>query len=147
MAIEQRTHQNTRQRTGITSSPWRTVGFGLSVILILYILYNTSLALVNPAAFARGFGLASAADNPYLAVYAIRALFLGVYGAVLVVRRDFRALMLFLLLAVVMPLGDAALLIAKDASLVSVIKALVTAIILFGVAWLLWMGERAARQP
>jgi hypothetical protein len=117
------------------------------VILILYIFYNTALSLVNPTAFARGFGLASAADNPYLVVYAIRALFLGVYGTVLVVRRDFRALLLFVLVAVVMPLGDAALLIAKDASLVSVIKALVTAIILLGVAWLLWMGERAARQP
>jgi hypothetical protein len=79
------------------------------VILIVYILFSAFRSLLNPVEFATSFGLPLASANNYgfVYVYAIRAIFLGLLGLVLLVRRNYSALTLFVLVATIIPLGDA----------------------------------------
>jgi len=92
-------------------SPWRSVGLWISALLIGYMLFNAVRATLNPTAFAASFGipLTNPGDDAFVLVYAIRALFLGLFGLALFVRRRYASLSLFLLVATVIPVGDALL--------------------------------------
>jgi hypothetical protein len=81
------------------------------VVLIVYILFNAVRAIVNPVDFAAFYGLplVDPGNTAFVFVYAIRALFLGLFGLGLLLRRDFNALALYALIASVMPIGDALL--------------------------------------
>lgn len=94
-----------------TLSPWRSVGLWMSALLITYLFFNVLRATAGPANFAETFGvpLANPGDDAFVLVYAIRTLFLGLFGLALLVRRSYAALALFLLVATVMPIGDALL--------------------------------------
>lgn len=93
------------------ASPWRSVGLWMSALLIAYLFFNVLRATAYPAAFAVSFGvpLENPGDDAFVLVYAIRTLFLGLFGLALLVRRSYAALALFLLVATVMPIGDALL--------------------------------------
>lgn len=92
-------------------SPWRSVGLWMSALLIAYLFFNVLRAVANPAGFAASFGtpLDNPADDAFVLVYAIRTLFLGLFGLALFLRRGYASLALFLLVATVMPIGDALL--------------------------------------
>lgn len=96
------------QRAG---SPWRSVGLWMSALLVAYLFFNVLRATADPAGFAASFGipLANPSDDAFVLVYAIRTLFLGLFGLALLVRRSYTALALFLLVATVIPIGDALL--------------------------------------
>lgn len=89
--------------------PWRSPAVWLSMLIAVMMAYNAVQAFTDPVAFAARFGLAGAADahSGFIWVYASRALFLAVVTAVLVAAQQFRALGLFALAAVVMPVADA----------------------------------------
>lgn len=93
------------------ASPWRSVGLWMSALLIGYLFFNVVRAVANPAGFAAAFGtpLDNPGDNAFVLVYAIRTLFLGLFGLALFLRRNYASLALFLLVATVMPIGDALL--------------------------------------
>ena len=63
--------------------------------------------LLAPATAAQGYGVPSAADNPYLAIKGIRDLGAGVTVLGLLARNDSRALGQALLTLGVIPVGDA----------------------------------------
>lgn len=92
-------------------SPWRSAGLWMSALLIAYLFFNVLRAIANPVGFAGTFGvpLDNPGDDAFVLVYAIRTLFLGLFGLALLVRRSYAALALFLLVATVMPIGDALL--------------------------------------
>jgi hypothetical protein len=95
----------------IVSSPWRSPGIWMIVILIGYILFNAVRSVLNPAEFASYYGLplVSRDNDAFVFVYAIRALFLGLFGLGLLIRKQYSALALYALIGSVMPLGDALL--------------------------------------
>jgi hypothetical protein len=92
-------------------SPWRSAGLWMSALLIAYLFFNVLRAIANPTGFAATFGvpLDNPRDDAFVLVYAIRTLFLGLFGLALLGRRSYATLALFLLVATVMPLGDALL--------------------------------------
>lgn len=94
-----------------TRSPWRSVGLWMSALLIGYLFFNVLRATTNPTSFADAFGipLDNPGDDAFVLVYAIRTLFLSLFGVALFVSRSYASLALFLLVATVMPIGDALL--------------------------------------
>jgi hypothetical protein len=76
-------------------------------------------------------------------VYAIRALFLGLFGLGLLLRRDFKALALYALIGSVMPLGDALLVATEGATAGTVLRHLLVALFLL-VTWYLVRRQVAA---
>lgn len=89
--------------------PWRSPALWLAVLIAVMMAFNAWQAFDDPAAFAMRFGLTGAADADvgFVHVYASRALFLALVTATLLAQRQFRALGLFALVAVVMPVADA----------------------------------------
>lgn len=132
------------------TSPWRSVGVWMTVILIGYILFNAVRATANPVDFAGSFGLPLGItdSSAFVLVYAIRSLFLGLFGLGLLLRRDFKGLALYALVAVVMPLGDAALVALEGAPTATVIRHLLIAAFLiltwfFLRRWIINQGSDA----
>jgi hypothetical protein len=114
---------------------WRSVGVWLVIILIAYILFNALRAVLDPVGFAAYYGLPLLAGNEsFVFVYAIRAVFLGLFGVALLARQDFRTLALYVLAAMVMPLGDAALVTFEGGSAGTVVRHILTAAFLL-VTW------------
>lgn len=127
-------------------SPWRSLGIWMVVILIVYIFYSALRSFLNPVEFATGFGLppASPNDNGFVYVYSIRAIFLGLLGLILLVRTNYSALTLFVLVATVMPVGDAVLVALNGGS--AVIQHVLTASVLL-LTWFFmrrWLHQTSA---
>lgn len=89
--------------------PWKHPAIWLTLIIIAMMAFNAWQAWTNPASFAQRFGVEGAADadHQFILVYASRALFLAVIAAILLAWREFAALGLFALAAVIMPVADA----------------------------------------
>jgi len=99
------------------SSALVRIGYGMSLLIALWMGVNTLRAFLAPEAFARNFGLGvtSGTDLAFVQVYGLRALFLGAFALFLILRRDARTLGWFALIATIMPVGDA-LLVAQAAA-------------------------------
>lgn len=126
-----------------TRSPARLIGMGMTLLLILFMGFAFVQALLNPTSLAQSFGWTAAdGTSAYVQLYAIRALFLGVYALVLLVRRDLVALATFLFIAVLIPIGDTVLTVVKSGPLVAIIANFVTVLFVLATAFLLRRGER-----
>jgi hypothetical protein len=125
---------------------WRSVGVWLAVILIGYLFFNVLRATLNPRDFAVYYGLplSDPANDSFVFVYALRTLFLGLFGAALIVTRNFRTLALYILVAVVMPIGDIILVTLKGASLETVIRHVLVVGFVLLTGSLLWRWVRAS---
>jgi hypothetical protein len=137
-------------RPGIAAAagyPVRTIGFWLAVALTAYILFNAWRALSSPAEFAATFGtpLRDTAETSFVTVYAIRALFLGAFSIALLATRRFSALAAFVLVGIIMPVGDA-LLVASAGAPSSVILRHVIIAVLLAVTWFFLRRTAAASQ-
>jgi heme A synthase len=112
----------------------------------VYMLVNTVRAFGDPVGFAAymGLPLSDPANHAFVQVYALRALFLGLCVLALLFRRDTRALAVFALVAVVMPVGDAMLTAANGAPIAIVARHGASAIVLAVTASLLF--SRAAKE-
>lgn len=113
-------------------APWRSIGLWMSAIVIGYILFNAVRAAFTPVAFAAYFGvsLESPGDDAFVRVYAIRALFLGVFGLTLLLRRSYAVLALFTLVATLMPIGDALLVAGSGGAAATVARHALIAVFL-----------------
>ena len=60
-------------------------------------------------------------------MYAIRALFLGLFGLALLARRDYKGLALYSLVGSVMPIGDAILVAVQGGGTAIIIRHVLTA--------------------
>lgn len=96
---------------------WRSAGAWMAVVLVVFQLFNVVRVFINPVDFAEYFGLPLSAPEAagFVWVYAIRTLFIAVFGAALLWRRDQRTLALFALLALIAPIGDALLVLVNGA--------------------------------
>jgi len=131
-------------------SPWRAAGLWMSGLLIAYLLFNVVRAIANPVGFAASFGtpLANPGDDAFVLVYAIRTLFIALFGLALLVRRNYATLALFLLIATVMPIGDALLVWQRGGEPATIVRhVVITGIVL--LTWFLtnrWVRRTAAVQ-
>lgn len=126
-------------------SPWRSVGLWMVGVLIVYILFNAVRATLNPAEFAAFYGLplASSENTAFVFVYAIRALFLGLFGLALLLRRSYAALGLYALIGSIMPIGDAILVAAVGGGTGTVVRHALTAVFLLATWYFVqrWTGK------
>lgn len=118
---------------------WRSPGIWMVGILIVYILFNAVRATLSPVEFAVYYGLplVDPGNTAFVLVYAIRALFLGVFGLGLLIRRDFNALALYALVASLMPIGDAILVGLEGGPTGTVIRHTLTAVFLVATWYML----------
>jgi hypothetical protein len=106
------------------SNGWRTAGVVLASIIAALQAFNAYRAFTDPAGFANylGLPLADPRDAALIAVYGLRALFIAALVALLLVFRQWRALFLTAIAAVVMPVGDALLTHAAAAPVATVAR-------------------------
>jgi len=118
-------------------SPWSALGVWLALALAALMVVNTVRAFVEPAAFAAymGLPLSDAANAGFVQIYGLRAAFLALFTLVLLWRADMFALGAFAAVAVVMPLGDAALAAQAGACLAVVGRHLFSALALIVMAY------------
>lgn len=123
----------------------RSAGVWLTVLLVGYMFFNTFRAISSPVAFAESFGvpLVSPQETTFVTVYAIRALFLALYGSALLIRRSYGGLALFAAVASVMPVGDALLVASSAGAVGTVVRHALIAVLLVVTAGLLY---RRAQQ-
>ena len=121
------------------ASFWSSPGVWIATAGGVLMLLNTVRALRAPAPFATylGLPLADPRDAGLVRVYALRALFIALTLAILLVLRDARTLGLVSLAAVVMPVGDAILTARAGAPRATVIRHIVIAVALAAAAALL----------
>jgi hypothetical protein len=107
-------------------------------------LLNTARAFLDPVGFAvyMGLPLTDTANHGFVQVYALRAAFLGLCAFGLLWLRDIRALGVFVLAALVMPIGDALLTASNHAPPLIVARHGATAVVLAVTAWLLFNRAR-----
>lgn len=124
---------------------WRSVGLWMSIVLIGYILFNAVRSALDPMAFATYYGLPlnSTDNNAFVFVYSIRALFLGLFGLALLLRRNYAALALFVLVGSIMPIGDAILVALRGGGVTIVLRHGLIA----GFLLLTWYFVRRLAQP
>jgi hypothetical protein len=118
-------------------SPWLSLGAWLALALAGLMVVNTVRAFVEPAEFARymGLPLSDASNAGFVQIYGLRAAFLGLFALVLLWRADMLALGAFAAVAVVMPLGDAALAAQAGAPLAVIARHLISAAVLVVMAY------------
>jgi hypothetical protein len=132
--------------TGVVSArPWRSVGVWMAVAITVLMAVNTARAALDPIGFANYFGLVGAADAHagFVHVYALRTLFLALVTGALIVTGQWRALAWFAACAVVMPVGDAALVASADGPTAVIARHCAIAAYLAATAWLLFRLHRA----
>lgn len=97
------------------ASRFAFAGFWLASAMATLMFVNATRAWLDPSAFAiyMGLPLHSAADAAWVQVYGLRALFIGLTVSVLLLREDASTLKWLAGLALVMSLGDAALVHAR----------------------------------
>lgn len=111
---------------------WTSPGTWIAAAGGVLMLVNTVRALTAPAPFATylGLPLADARDAGLVKVYGLRALFIALVLAILLIRRDAITLGLVSIAATVMPIGDALLTRAAGAPRGTVVRHIVIAIAL-----------------
>jgi uncharacterized membrane protein len=125
---------------------WVRPSTWLVALMGIYMLVNTVRAFADPAGFATAMGLplTDPSNYAFVQVYALRALFLGTCAIALLWSGQTRALSIFALVAVLMPIGDALLTASNGAPVFTVARHAATAIVLAITAALL--ARHAARQ-
>lgn len=127
-------------------SHWTRPSTGLAVLLGAYMGVSTIRALFDPVGFASSMGLplTDPADHGFVQVYALRAAFLSLCAFGLLWLRDIRALVVFALSALVMPIGDAILVASHGAPSRIVVRHAATAVLVAITAGLLF--QRASQE-
>jgi hypothetical protein len=120
-------------------SPWRSVGVWMGILIAILMAVNAARAFADPMGFAAymGLPLTDARDTGFVYVYGLRALFLGLFAAVLVARRDWTTFKFYALAALVMPIGDAILTANAGAPLATIGRHVAIAIYLVITAFML----------
>jgi hypothetical protein len=123
----------------VRTSPWRSVGVWMGALIAVLMLVNAVRALADPIGFATylGLPLIDGRDVGFVHVYALRALFLALFAAVLIARQDWVTFKYYALVAMVMPIGDAILTSTAGASLTTVARHVAITVYLAATAYML----------
>lgn len=124
------------------------VGIALAAAMAAYMAYNAFQAWTDPSAFAvrLGLPLQSSGSGGWVGVYALRAAFIALLLAGLTYARQWRALFLFTVAALIMPLGDAWLTYSSGAGPAVYGRHLMIAAIIALLAALLAQAARTAKE-
>lgn len=110
---------------------WREPGVWIALLLGLAMMWNTWRAASAPEAFSAALGLPVGPDGVWFVyVYALRAFSLGLIAFALVAARELRALGIFAICAIPMPLGDAILTAAAGAETATVGRHIIYVVVL-----------------
>lgn len=126
----------------------KTIGFWMALIMALLQALNALRALGEPFSFAAymGLPLESPADTGFVGVYGLRAAFIALMIAVLLLKRQLAALSWIALLAIVMPVGDAILVHEAGAPPATVLRhALIAGYLVIAFAFLRRAATRQSR--
>jgi uncharacterized membrane protein len=124
---------------------WRSAGVWLVVALVVYLSVGFIRSLVSPEALSVSFGLTRAdGASAYVQVYGIRALFLALYATALILRKDIKALSLYVLVAAAIPAGDAVLIAVNDGAVSAIATNVVVTLVLLATSRLLQRQTRRA---
>ena len=118
------------------------VGYGMSVLIVIYSFFNVIRAVVAPEAFSTAMGLASGIGNPFVEVYASRTAFIALVAGALLIGRQRQLLAWFAGLAILLPVADACLVWRMGASVGFIAKHLAIAAYLGTTAVLLGRGSQ-----
>jgi len=125
---------------------WRSIGFWLALALALSQLSNAvrvALGVQEYSAYM-GLPLVSGEDSSWVYVYALRALFMGVFAGYLLIKRHYQVMSAMALFAIVMPAGDFYLVWQADGSAGTLFRhALIAAVLV--AAWIS-LDQLARRQ-
>lgn len=123
----------------MTQNYWRSAGVLMAGAGALLMLVNAARAFANPTSFSAylGLPLVDGADAGLVHVYGLRALFIGLLVAVLLMLRQRTALWIVAAVAVVMPVGDAMLTWSAGAPTATVGRHIGIAVFLLATALLL----------
>ncbi len=129
------------------SSRRQTVGLWGAWVVTAFILVQAGRSLASPVGFSGYFGLPLGPGEGvgFVLVYGVRALFLGVCTAALLLQRRWGAVSTFAFAATVMPIGDLALVASAGGPALTVARHALIAVVLFGTGWLL--REHSALEP
>lgn len=130
-----------------TTTRRNSLGLWLAGIGGVLMAVNAARAFADPTAFAAylGLPLVASGDAGMVHVYALRALFIALLVAALIVLRQRTALALLAVCAVVMPLGDALLASNAGAAPATVARHLAIAVFLVVTALVLWRDRAEGR--
>lgn len=121
-------------------------GVASAAVMAAYMMFNAIQAWTDPNAFAIRLGLpldASAAED-WVRIYALRAAFIGLLLGGLTLARQWRALFLLSVAALIMPLGDAWLTYAAGAPSATFGRHLAIAAVIVVSALLLGQASKTA---
>ncbi len=118
---------------------WRRPAILMVLLAAALMFVNAARAFANPSGFATYLGLPidDASANGFVLVYGVRALFIGVLAATLVITRQIRALAWFAGVAVIMPVGDAILTAQAGAATSTIGRHVAIAVFLLATSLLL----------
>lgn len=124
------------------------IGVALATAMAAYMIFNAVQAWASADAFAvrLGLPLASMEAEGWVRIYALRAAFIALLLAGLVLARQWRALFLFAVAALVMPLGDAWLTYNAGASGPTYVRHIVIAGVVGIMAVLLAQAAKSAKD-
>lgn len=124
---------------------WRNPGVWMAAAGGLLMAVNAARAFADPVAFSNYLGLPIVGPEQagFVQVYAVRAAFLGLAISLLLFTRERRALGLFALAAVIMPVGDALLTWAAHAPTGTVGRHIAITLFLLVTALLLLRNQAA----
>lgn len=123
---------------------WRSASVWLAVILVAFLFINVMRVGLSPASFAEDFGLPLMAPEAtgFVWVYAIRTLFMALFGLVLLLRRDRATLALYVLVAVVVPVGDAILVTLDGAPTAIILRHILIAAFVMTTGFILYRSSQ-----
>lgn len=134
-------------KTPVTTRRRNSLGLWLAGIGGTLMAVNAARAFADPIAFAAylGLPLVDAGDAGMVHIYALRALFIALLVAALIISRQRTALALLAGCAVIMPLGDALLASGAAAVPATIARHLAIAVFLLVTAFILWRGRYDAQ--
>lgn len=126
------------------SPPWGAIAIALAGAIALLQGVNAVRAFAAPAGFAdyMGLPLATPQDAGFVLVYGLRAAFIALAVAALLVTRNFTALTWVAVAAIVMPIGDAVLTARAGAPTAIVARHVAIAVFLCVTAVVLHLAAR-----
>ena len=125
-----------------TTTFWQMPGVWIAALGGAFMLLNTVRSLSNPVTFAAYLGLPLADDRDagMVRVYALRALFIAVTMAGLLIIKDVPALTIITLAATIMAFGDAVLTSQAGAARGTVMRHVIIGVVLLVGGLLLLRG-------
>ncbi len=129
-----------------TSPPWALIATGLAAAIALLQAVNAARAFAGPVGFAdyMGLPLGGAQNDGFVLVYGLRAAFIALAVAALLVTRNYPALTWVAIAAIVMPVGDAILTARAGAPVATVGRHVAIAAFLVVTAIVLHLAARRA---